>query len=175
LIQSDGTAALNNLVNPSTQWGAGFLYNGDALDAYYAADNFKWSNEKRIKIIRTKNPIYVLDGIVLIKKLPPKYKKNIYNTIYKAFYKGALSDVTKWEDDVIKKQPIMNNFDFTNYREPYKNVDTWISENYFDNDKIAKSIYKEKEIKVVKDNLRWPVDDKLMSEVIDVYQKVYQN
>ncbi|QDF64924.1 hypothetical protein [Mycoplasma nasistruthionis] len=68
-FNGDGLEVLETLVNPTrNDVAAAIMYNGDAIDAYYAEDNFP-NNDKvadgDIRVIKPKQNILLVDGFIL--------------------------------------------------------------------------------------------------------------
>ncbi|QGZ97653.1 hypothetical protein GE118_02440 [Mycoplasma sp. NEAQ87857] len=87
-FNGDGLEIVNNLINPRRKdVNAAIMYNGDALDAYYGADNFENLTEDGwIRSVKPKQNILLVDGLVIAKDNSEKenevYLKNIGESIY---------------------------------------------------------------------------------------------
>ncbi|RMA77588.1 putative solute-binding family lipoprotein [Metamycoplasma subdolum] len=63
---SDGLTLVNEIIEPiPTKNDVSVMYNGDALDAYYASDNFESLTDVQIKYVRPKNNYFLLDAWII--------------------------------------------------------------------------------------------------------------
>lgn len=96
---TDGSTLLNNLIQPeNSPYDVGVLYNGDAIDALQADDNFANVLENAIHYIRPKNNITLLEGWIVPYYNSQETNDLYYDTIYEAVYK----DVDKTEEEMLK-------------------------------------------------------------------------
>ncbi|MBD5423119.1 MAG: hypothetical protein HDR43_01330 [Mycoplasma sp.] len=153
LFETDSDIILNNLINPSSKIDAAFIYNGDALDAYYGHDNFQEIQDgDRLRIIRTKYTIRILDCFVVSSSISKEERKNLLTDFNSWLFNGMFSskdELTFINPNIIYEQDgIMRIFDYVNYTVAAKGPYEYIYENYFldeENgkvDDIARSIYK---------------------------------
>ena len=156
-FEASGGQSLSSIIDPEKHWQASFLYNGDAIDAYYSNDNFESLEDgKDIRFVNPINPVYLLDGIVLSSMVSEETEDRFYEAIYNSWLQGWSGhkdeDFTKpliqWDsdDDGIHAPAIANNFDFVNYTIPFRDVynrltDSNSADFYFDGDPVAANMF----------------------------------
>lgn len=182
ISETSGTASLDHLLKTNENWGAAFLYNGDAQYAHFGGSQELEDEGAKIRFVTPNNPVFLLDGFVISSKLTEEnIENNIYETMYKAAFKGYKSSVfsTSPEDMSAYK-----NYDYVGYTTPIKTVynyvndDTFISENdpnngYFADDFVGISLLPI--ASGINDNkIIWPIDDKLQSDYTIYYEQLTQ-
>ena len=130
-----GADTLNSLIDNNEDFKAdvAFLYNGDALDAFYGSDNFEPADDSKDGLIRTITPgnsSLLLDGIVIPSYIDDdqddKVLTNIRNILYTGF--DATTD-TEFEEGMM-----YNNFDYVNYSHAFKSGENNVKNSYFASD-----------------------------------------
>ncbi|SMC15950.1 hypothetical protein [Mycoplasmopsis agassizii] len=91
----DSDIVLNSLINPDLNVGASVMYNGDAIDAFFAKDNFqKYKDEENniditpVRIKKLKTEIVLIDGLILPSYLTENEKKDVLKTTHDSLYDG---------------------------------------------------------------------------------------
>lgn len=149
-FNTDGTAVLQDLIDPSKYWDTAILYNGDALDAYNAIGHFPSLKDNHfVRVVFPTNPIYLTDTLIIPSYIQGDLKAQTYRAIKNYLYNNG--NVTTLDDvdlhDPGEQYPILINFDFIAYSVPYEIYDKAIKDRYFIDqeseveDKIAKYIY----------------------------------
>lgn len=184
IFESDSDVILNNLINPSSRIKAAVLYNGDALDAYYGNDNFSDIEDgDRLRIIRTKNNVRILDAFVVSSDVSSNQRKDLLNFFNQQLFNNMFKskkDLEK-ENEILKKDNksifetngIMRIFDYVNYTPAAKGAFEFIVESdYFKTedgnvDKVALNIFT-----VGKNGTPIaPVDKQTFSKLSNFFQK----
>ena len=150
LFDSDSDIILNNLINPASKINVAIIYNGDALDAYYGHDNFKDIEDgDRVRIVRTKYTLRILDCFVVSSSINKKERYNLLKDFNKTLFNGMFFSIEDFEknENPFEIEGMMRIFDYVNYTPAAKNIDQYVYENYFKDeegkqDEIARSIYK---------------------------------
>lgn len=188
IFENDSDVVLNNLVNPQSRITASILYNGDALDAYYGHDNFASTQDgDRIRIVRTKNNIRILDAIVVsssisdaeqnnvLKRLDPIIFNNMFKTKQEIEVKA--DQLEQENKSIYSENGIMKIFDYVNYTPAAKGAYEYIFDNYFIQedesiDTLAREIF------IVNSNLpgykafpMYPIDKQTLSELKHIFNK----
>lgn len=151
IFESDSDVVLNNLISPQSDFNAAVLYNGDALDAYYAHDNFTQIPEdlNPIRIIRSKNNIRILDAFVVSSGINENEKKQLLNDLNPIVFNGMFfsnEEIEEYEDPY-KIPGIFQIFNFVNYTPCTKGIYNYTLKNYFidentnEVDEIAQQIF----------------------------------
>ncbi|QSF13976.1 hypothetical protein [Mycoplasma sp. Mirounga ES2805-ORL] len=120
IFNGDGQIVLESLINLKSDCDMALLFNGDALDAYYSGDNFEElaDQEGSITIVKPKNGILTMDGIVINKAIDKssnsdKSIENIINAFCKTYKDVTVFDeITKEydKDKSIKELEKMTNY-----------------------------------------------------------------
>ena len=139
LFETDSDVILNNLINPDSYINVATLYNGDALDAYWGNDNFKSITDgDRLRIIRSKNSIRILDAFVVSSDISTENKQDLLKFFNEEVFAHTFS--TKAELDELyaadsenfyKQKGMLRIFDYVNYTVSAKGVYEFLVENYF--------------------------------------------
>lgn len=185
LFDSDSDIILNNLINPTSKIDAAFLYNGDALDAYYGHDNFSAITDgDRLRIIRTKYTVRILDCFVISSSIDDNEQKKLLEYFSEIIFK----DIFVTEDELEKSNPetiyqdnaILRIFDYVNYTLTAKSSYEYVYEHYFYDeethtyDEIARSIFQvastNEQLGIYVKNLS-PIDKETLSKLTLAFQK----
>lgn len=177
IFESDSDVVLNNLISPQSDFNAAVLYNGDALDAYYAHDNFtqipKYLNP--IRIIRSKNNIKILDAFVVSSGIDEFEKKQLLKDLNPIVFNGMFFDSEELEkhDDPYEIPGIFKIFNFVNYTPCSKTIYDYTLKNYFidektnEVDKIAQQIFQvDNKAKPI-----YPINKNVASNLRSAFQK----
>ncbi len=157
LFDNDSDIILNNLINPSSKINTAMIYNGDALDAYYGHDNFsEITDGDRLRIVRSKYTIRILDCFVVSSSISEKNRLNLLKNFNDYLFNGMFTteeqfnqmlteDIT--EEDIFNQHGIMRIFNYVNYTPAAKGANLFIYNHYFKNedgsfDEVARDIYK---------------------------------
>ena len=185
LFDSDSDIILNNLINPTSKIDAAFIYNGDALDAYYGHDNFSAITDgDRLRIIRTKYTVRILDCFVISSSIDDNEQKKLLEYFNDIIFK----DIFVTEEELNKSNPetiyqdnvILRIFDYVNYTPTAKSAYDYIYKNYFYDeetqtyDEIARSIFQvsstNEQLGIYVKNLS-PIDKETLSKLTLAFQK----
>ncbi|WP_033161170.1 type 2 periplasmic-binding domain-containing protein [[Mycoplasma] collis] len=97
---SDGLELLTSIIDTNKNPSVAYLYNGDAIDAFYSNDNFSNIEDgQAIKIIRPKNNLVLMDGWVFSKNISKEHEQKLLNHLYENIYK----DEDKSIDEMLSK------------------------------------------------------------------------
>ncbi|WP_127942581.1 hypothetical protein [Mycoplasma sp. ATU-Cv-703] len=149
-FDTDGTQVLMDLIDPRKDWDVALLYNGDALDAYWADDNFPlMEDDNFVRIVKPENPIFLIDGLILPTYLTGEYLEQAYEVARGYFFgNGELSVLEDVDlEEIPREYPILLNFDYVNYSLPFQVYQDYIlEEGYFEDedgeeDVVARDIY----------------------------------
>lgn len=153
IFETDSDVVLNNVINPNSNISIALLYNGDALDAYYGSDNFEGIEDgDRLRIIRTKYTVRILDAFVVSSSLNTNEKEKLLKNFNDSLFNGMflscddLIEKTQLGENVYELNGIMRIFDYVNYTPSAKGAYEFIYEDYFllendEIDEIARCIY----------------------------------
>ena len=185
LFDSDSDIILNNLINPTSKIDAAFIYNGDALDAYYGHDNFSAITDgDRLRIIRTKYTVRILDCFVISSSIDDNEQKKLLEYFSEIIFK----DIFVTDEELNKSNPetiyqdnvILRIFDYVNYTPTAKSAYDYIYKNYFYDeetqtyDEIARSIFQvsstNEQLGIYVKNLS-PIDKETLSKLTLAFQK----
>ena len=139
LFETDSDVILNNLINPDSYINVATLYNGDALDAYWGNDNFKSITDgDRLRIIRSKNSIRILDAFVVSSDISTENKQDLLKFFNEEVFahtfstKAELDELyTADSENFYKQKGMLRIFDYVNYTVSAKGVYEFLVENYF--------------------------------------------
>lgn len=175
IFDTDSDIILNNLINPASKINIAFLYNGDALDAYYGHDNFnEVVDGDRLRVIRPKNNIRILDAFVVSSSANDEQVDKVLTTFNDVVFNNMFKTKTQIEsigDSIYKERGIMKIFDFVNYTPAAKGPYEYIKDNYFNNDEIAKDIFKIEERPNYNALPMAPIDKQTLSSLTLDFQK----
>ncbi len=152
LFDTDSDIILNNLINPTSKISAAFIYNGDALDAYYGHDNFQSIVDgDRLRIIRTKYTVRILDCFVISSSIDNDTKKELLNYFNEIIFKDIFASDKELEnmdpETIYQQNAILRIFDYVNYTPTALSAYNYVYNNYFydeetqKHDEIARGIY----------------------------------
>ena len=148
LFETDSDGILNNLINPDNRINIATLYNGDALDAYWGSDNYegKMEDGDRLRFVRTKNSIQILDAFVVSSDVDADTRKELleyfnywmFNYVFKT--KEELIEIrdalevlpeTERKYSFYELPGMLRIFDFVNYTVSAKGIYDFLVEDYF--------------------------------------------
>ncbi|MGL5438431.1 MAG: hypothetical protein ACRDA7_01710 [Metamycoplasmataceae bacterium] len=146
IFVEDSDELLQSVINPRHPSQVAYLYNGDALDAYYSEDNFSSVPEGTIKIIKPKNSISILDSFVISNSVDDKTSDELLINIDEYLFKGKYMSEMEIQDlldstidpndpDQLVDFDILAataNFDFVNFTPTSEGVFQYILNNYFE-------------------------------------------
>lgn len=181
IFDADSDIILNNLINPASKINIAFLYNGDALDAYYGHDNFNEVDDgDRLRVIRPKNNIRILDAFVVSSSINDQQMINLLEIFNDLVFNNMFKTKNEIEmkgDDVYKEKGIMKIFDFVNYTPAARGAYEYIKDNYFYNEKIGKDDEIAKDIFQIEKRPNYnalpmaPIDKQTLSNLTLNFQK----
>ena len=148
LFETDSDGILNNLINPDNRINIATLYNGDALDAYWGSDNYegKMEDGDRLRFVRTKNSIQILDAFVVSSDVSADTRKELleyfnywmFNYVFKTKDELiAIRDALEVLPETERKYSfyqlpgMLRIFDFVNYTVSAKGIYDFLLEDYF--------------------------------------------
>ena len=184
LFDADSDIILNNLINPNSKIDVAYIYNGDALDAYFGNDNFKEIEDgDRLRIIRTKYTIRILDCFIVsssiseneTNKLLEKFNASLFNGMFwsEKQIEEKNEELKSKNQSIYEADGILRIFDYVNYTPASKGAYEYIYNNYFEGDEIAKEIYKvaeNKDTNMFVKNIG-PISKEIVSEMSLAFQK----
>lgn len=183
LFDTDSDIILNNLINPASKIEAAIIYNGDALDAYYGHDNFKEVTDgDRVRIIRTKYTLRILDCFVVSSSISANERLNLLTNFNKTLFNGMFLSEKEFEqvENPYEMDGMMRIFDYVNYTPAAKGIYQYVYDNYFldeetnEQDEIARSIYKvastDESLGIYVKSLE-PIDKDVLSKLVLDFQK----
>ncbi|MGL4343313.1 MAG: hypothetical protein ACRCRZ_01995 [Metamycoplasmataceae bacterium] len=156
IFETDSDVLLQNVINPDNSIQVAYLYNGDALDAYYSEDNFSTVTQGTIKMIRPTNSLSILDAFVVSNSISKEDKNNLIKDVKTSLFDGKFNTkeelvdllTTDLDEFDYDKVASMANFDYVNYTPTSKGEYDFIEEFYFLDeetnlpDEIALNFYK---------------------------------
>ncbi|WP_223658813.1 hypothetical protein [Mycoplasma tauri] len=152
----NGQELLNTLIDPEKNTNVGIIYNGDALDAFYARDNILNSNtpDGAIRFIRPSINLLLVDGLIIASDTKDDVVEKLLEIASKTFYAGVDKEVSEWQekvsklidsqgtekekDDTNKEIGAYLNYDFIRYTPAFKNFYQYILENEFSKEAFEK-------------------------------------
>lgn len=134
---TNGTDALENIVTQSDNrrtTDMALIYNGDAMAAYQGGYNDN-SLDEEVRVIVPKNSTFISDGIVMSSIIANDYfeQSRFYQTVYNFLVVGAQTD-PDYDGFTGKWNRVWANFDYNVYTPAYKNVYTYMENNFFANE-----------------------------------------
>lgn len=183
IFESSGVGSLDHLVNPKENWGASFLYNGDALYAHYGGSS-ETDEGENIRTVEPTNPVFLLDGLVLAANAGETMENMFYNSTYEAFNKGWSGTLdtnfaapATYGDEL---PPAAANFDSVNYTTPFSDVynhfqkggnnDYFAGEDPTSYDVFGEQIFHvATETKMGQDTIIYPISDDLQYKFKNYY------
>ncbi|WP_025755522.1 type 2 periplasmic-binding domain-containing protein [Mycoplasmopsis cricetuli] len=104
---ADGLKIVENVVHPLSKTNVAIMYNGDALDAYYASDNVDDENveDGMIGIVRSNSNLLLTDGFVISAKSTEFKTKEILSVVKKNIFQSLIKDfknIQKVENENVK-------------------------------------------------------------------------
>lgn len=151
VFEDDSDIVLQNVIDPNSFIKASYLFNGDALDAYWSSDNFTNVEDGTIKLIKPKNSPSFIDGFVISSSISKQRQIELLNDMNEVFFRGKFMTKSEIETELVNEDginwegiPSIYNFDYVNYTPTSKGEYDFIFENYFideDSPEIAKNFY----------------------------------
>ncbi|MGL5590977.1 MAG: hypothetical protein ACRDCH_02810 [Metamycoplasmataceae bacterium] len=152
IFEGDSDVVLQSTIDPKSFIQASYLFNGDALDAYWSEDNFSNVPTGTIKLVKPENSLSFVDGFVVSSSISEKNHIELLQNLIPVFFEGKfmskeeISLAVTLEDGTIDWEllPALSNFDYVNYTPTSKGEYEFILENYFvdeDEPEIAESFY----------------------------------
>ena len=185
LFDADSDIILNNLINPTSKIDVAYIYNGDALDAYFGNDNFKDIEDgDRLRIVRTKYTTRILDCFIVSSSISENETDKLLKKFNASLFRGMFwtekqieeknEELKSKNQTIYEEDGILRIFDYVNYTPACKGAYEYIYNNYFEDDEIAKEIYEvsendEKNGMFVK-NIG-PIDKEIVSQMALAFQK----
>ncbi|SYV93374.1 Uncharacterised protein, partial [Mycoplasmopsis synoviae] len=81
-FEGDGLQIVNTLLDPTRfDITSSLMYNGDAIDAYYGEDNFESVGDGAIRVVKFKNNLLLVDGLVVAATNNDETNELIYDTL----------------------------------------------------------------------------------------------
>ncbi|VEU59422.1 type 2 periplasmic-binding domain-containing protein [Mesomycoplasma neurolyticum] len=199
----NGLELLATVIDNKKPTSVVYLYNGDAIDAFYSKDNFSTVEDgQAIKIVRPKNNLTLLDGWVFSKNITNEHEEKLLDKLYENIYyledrsidemllesleKVEYSEIQDEEGNWIKISgegytinfELLNslaNFDYVNYTPSLKNSYFLIEKLYFnDAVKTARISENDEEVYLLIDK-RLDVDEKNDNSKVNIDFNVLKN
>ncbi len=173
IFEDDSDIVLQSAIDPKSSVNGAYLFNGDALDAYWSVDNFSNVPDGTIQLVKPKNSPSFIDGFVVSSSLTKENQVNLLKNMNNIFFKGKFMDEDEIESNVKngeeidwKKLASLSNFDFVNFTPTSKGEYYFVLHNYFNSDEKAKEFYK-----INKINPIVPINQELQSSVIAYFKR----
>ncbi|MGL5617943.1 MAG: hypothetical protein ACRCWU_02755 [Metamycoplasmataceae bacterium] len=152
IFEGDSDVVLQSTIDPKSFIQGSYLFNGDALDAYWSEDNFSNVPNGTIKLVKPKNSLSFVDGFVVSSSISEKNHIELLKNLIPVFFEGKFMTKeeivleTTLDDGTIDWEILatLNNFDYVNYTPTSKGEYEFILENYFVEEEeqgIAESFY----------------------------------
>ncbi|OYD26612.1 putative solute-binding family lipoprotein [Mycoplasma testudineum] len=154
LFSTDSQPMLNGLINPQLNIAAALIYNGDALDSFFASDNFvNYADENfqgsrnPTRSAKIKSKISLTDGLIIPKYVSEERANSNLKLIHDSFYDGWFNEdfqtlpdslygsfvdhenntVNMYNKDAEEfTKSGFQNFDFVNYTPPTKIINNLV-------------------------------------------------
>ncbi|MGL6125416.1 MAG: hypothetical protein ACRC1F_02975 [Metamycoplasmataceae bacterium] len=173
IFEDDSDVVLQSTIDPKSFIKGSYLFNGDALDAFWSEDNFSNVSTGTIKMVKPENSPSFVDGFVVSSSISEDKQVELLKNLNSVFFEGKfmtkeeISLEVTLEDNTIDWTKIgsLNNFDYVNYTPTSKGEYEFILDNYFseeDDPKTAKSFF---EIEVHQIIPIAPVNEELQSRI----------
>ncbi|MDK2819875.1 MAG: hypothetical protein KFW07_03495 [Mycoplasmataceae bacterium] len=151
IFEDDSDVVLQNVIDPNSFIEASYLFNGDALDAYWSSDNFTNVEDGTIKLVKPENSPSFIDGFVISSSISKQKQIELLVDMNDVFFRGKFMTKLEIEEELVDGDkidwegiPSIYNFDYVNYTPTSKGEYEFILENYFsdENDpEVVKSFY----------------------------------
>lgn len=139
IFENDSDVILQSIINPKSSISGAYLFNGDALDAYWSEDNFSNVVEGTIKLVKPKNSPSFIDGFVVSSSISKESQIELLKNMNNIFFRGKFMNEVEIEQEIKKENTIdwnklasINNFDYVNFTPTSKGEYNFILDNYFD-------------------------------------------
>ncbi|MDJ1645975.1 hypothetical protein QLQ80_02700 [Mycoplasma sp. M5725] len=197
LFEPDGSNLLDKLIIKESNINLGILFNGDGLDAFYSEDNNKDVEEGSVRIIKPKQTVITLDGIIINNSVSDEevgtYLQRLNTSLYSHEKYINYEDFNDYSllEKKLEQHKIINedgeeeidysavnfasNFDFINYTPVYKIEYNYFLDNYFDDDekgRLAFNIYKIDNNKAI---FLQPIDKELDAQARIKFNNIVSN
>lgn len=138
-LSGDGLEIVNKLVDPNEAPQAAILYNGDAIDAYFANDNDSRALDRNIRFLRPSGNLLLVDGLIISAHEDQQTYQNIIRDARKYIYGGLQKNEQEhsWlniDSEIVEKYAYYHNYDNVGYTSAYQCAFDYIKENYFNFD-----------------------------------------
>ncbi|MGL5308463.1 MAG: hypothetical protein ACRC9F_00220 [Metamycoplasmataceae bacterium] len=139
VFEGDSDVVLQSTIDPKSFIQGSYLFNGDALDAYWSEDNFSNVPTGTIKLVKPRNSLSFVDGFVVSASISEKNQVELLKNLIPAFFEGKFMtkeeialEVTS-EDGTIDWEGLasLSNFDYVNYTPTSIGEYEFVLENYF--------------------------------------------
>ncbi|MGL5732939.1 MAG: hypothetical protein ACRCXE_02635, partial [Metamycoplasmataceae bacterium] len=152
IFEGDSDVVLQSTIDPKSFIQGSYLFNGDALDAYWSEDNFSNVPTGTIKLVKPRNSLSFVDGFVVSSSISEKNHIELLQNLNPVFFEGKF--MTKEEialevtldDGTIDWELLasLSNFDYVNFTPTSKGEYEFVLENYFVDEEepgIAEAFY----------------------------------
>ncbi|VEU75884.1 hypothetical protein [Mycoplasmopsis columboralis] len=141
----DGLAIVNNLIHPALNVNVAIMYNGDAIDSYYGADNVDGVKDGDIRVIRPKGNLLLTDGFVISSQISEQKAQEVTISVRESIYQRVpelvkiietfdqenfLGEITQEKIDLIKEKTLALT---------WKDLQSIYLEKYFENSSYLKA------------------------------------
>ena len=172
IFEDDSDVVLQSTIDSKSFIKGSYLFNGDALDAYWSDDNFENVANGTIKLVKPKNSPSFIDGFVVSSSISPEKQVKLLQEMNEIFFRGKFMTKEEISAEIVTNEgidwsilPSLNNFDYVNYTPTSKGEYDFILENYFqdeDEPEVVKSFYEIETISIVPIQ---PLNEELQSKI----------
>lgn len=134
-FEGDGLQIVNTLLDPTRfDITSSLMYNGDAIDAYYGEDNFESVGDGAIRVVKFKNNLLLVDGLVVAATNNDETNELIYDTLRNSWIKNVGNIYTQYKDLLAKnlisdsdsvetQQKVLTESAVADYWKDFRNID----------------------------------------------------
>ena len=178
IFEDDSDVVLQSTIDSNSFVKGSYLFNGDALDAYWSEDNFSNVPTGTIKVVKPTNSPSFIDAFVVSSSISQEKQTELLKDMNEVFFRGKF--MTKEEivaesttDEGIDWSivPSLNNFDYVNYTPTSKGEYDFILENYFEDEdepEVAKSFFRIEKNSIIPIQ---PLNEELQSKIVIEFKR----
>ncbi len=178
IFEDDSDIVLQSTIDSKSSIKGSYLFNGDALDAYWSEDNFSNVPNGTIKIVKPKHSPSFIDGFVVSSSISEENQVKLLKEMNEVFFRGKFMTKEEISAEIVTNEgidwnmlPSLSNFDYVNYTPTSKGEYDFILENYFqdeDEPEVVKSFYEIKANSIVPIH---PLNEELQSKIVIEFKR----
>lgn len=178
VFEDDSDVVLQSTIDPKSFIEGSYLFNGDALDAFWSEDNFSNVPSGTIKLVKPSNSPSFIDGFVVSSSISSDKQVELLKNLNNVFFEGKFKTKEEISSEVTidgkiewNKLASLSNFDYVNFTPTSKGEYDFILENYFneeDEPDLAKSFY---EISTQQIIPIAPISEELQSKIVIEFKR----